>query len=309
MAVPLIAVVGPTAAGKTSCAVAVARRCGGEIVSADSRQIYRGMDIGTGKDMAEYGDVAVHMVDIAPAGYRYNLFEYLRDASAAIADIESRGHIPVVCGGTGMYVENLLKGIVLPQVPADPEFRRSLAGLSLPELAAMLAQTKTLHNTTDVDTPARAIRALEIERYYAAHPDEAECARNPRPRPALIVGVEVDRDVRRERITRRLRHRLEQEDMLGEVRRLLDGGIAPDDLIYYGLEYKYLTEHILGRTTYNEMFRLLETAIHQFAKRQMTWFRGMERRGFHIDWISGSAGPEAFAGRTMELYNSKFGAI
>ena len=306
---PLIAVVGPTAAGKTACAVAVARRCGAEIVSADSRQIYRGMDIGTGKDMAEYGDVPVHLVDIAPAGYRYNLFEYIRDAGAALDDIAARSRMAVVCGGTGMYVENLLKGVVLPQVPADPEYRLSLAGKTLAELADMLAGTKTLHNTTDIDTPARAIRALEIERYYAAHPAEAEAARTPRPRPALIVGVEVDREVRRHRITQRLRRRLEQEDMLGEVRRLLDSGIAPDDLIYYGLEYKFLTEHLLGLTTYAEMFRLLETAIHQFAKRQMTWFRGMERRGFHIEWIAPEGGPEAFADSVLALYRSKFGDI
>ncbi len=306
---PLIAVVGPTAAGKTACAVAVARRCGGEIVSADSRQIYRGMDVGTGKDMAEYGDVPVHLVDIAPAGYRYNLFEYIRDAGAALDDIAARGRMAVVCGGTGMYVENLLKGVVLPQVPPDPEFRSSLSGKTLEELAEMLAKTKTLHNTTDIDTAARAIRALEIERYYAAHPAEAEAARNPRPRPALIVGVDVGREVRRERISRRLLHRLEEEDMLGEVRRLLDSGIAAEDLIYYGLEYKYLTEHVLGLTTYDEMFRLLETAIHQFAKRQMTWFRGMERRGFDIEWISADEGAEAFAGTVMDLYRDKYGEI
>lgn len=306
---PLIAVVGPTAAGKTACAVATAALCGGEIVSADSRQIYRGMDVGTGKDIGEYGAVAVHMLDIVPAGYRYNLFEYIRDAGAALDDISSRGRIAVVCGGTGMYVENLLKGIVLPQVPPDPGYRASLAGKTLAELTAMLARVKTLHNTTDTDTPARAIRALEIERYYASHPREAQAARNPQPRPALIVGVDIDRDERRRRITARLHHRLEREDMLGEVRRLLDSGIPPENLIYYGLEYKYLTEHLLGLTSYDEMFHLLETAIHQFAKRQMTWFRGMERRGFHIEWLSGADGPEVFAERTIDLYRNKFGNV
>lgn len=286
MNIPVIAVVGPTASGKTRRGVALARHVGGEIVSADSRQVYRGMDVGTGKDLADYGtDVPYHLIDVAPAGYKYNLFEYLRDARRAIADIKGRGRLPVVVGGTGLYVESLLKGVAMPEVPRDEELRKSLEGKSLAELAAMLASMKTLHNCTDVDTVQRALRALEIEYYYLAHPAEAEQARNPQPLDALVIGIDIPREQRRKLISERLRRRFEQEDMLAEVRRLLDSGIAPDDLIYYGLEYKFITLHAIGQITADEMFTALETAIHQFAKRQMTWFRGMERRGFTIHWL------------------------
>lgn len=302
---PLIAIVGPTASGKTARGVDLARRIGGEIVSADSRQIYRGMDVGTGKDLADYGtDVPYHLIDVAPAGYRYNLFEYLRDARAAIDDIRGRGRVPVVVGGTGMYVESLLKGIEMPEVPRNEDLRRRLASKTLEELTAMLAAIRPLHNTTDTDTPARALRALEIEDYYARNPEEARKARQGRPLDALIVGVDVPRDDRRRLITARMRRRFDSEDMLGEVRRLVADGVDPENLIYYGLEYKYLTLHLLGRISRQEMEQGLETAIHQFAKRQMTWLRGMERRGFTIRWLPYDLAPAEFTDRVVELWKA-----
>lgn len=300
---PLLVITGPTASGKTGRAVDCARILGGEIISADSRQIYTGMDIGTGKDLADYGtDVPYHMIDICPAGYKYNLFEYLRDADRAIADIEARRRRPIVCGGTGLYVESLVAGLRLPEVPVNPELRESLRGRSLPELTAMLASMKQLHNTTDVDTVARAIRAIEIRTYYDAHPEEAENASRStaRRRNAVVVGVAIDRDSRRERISRRLRSRLD-EGMLAETQRLLDSGIAPADLIYYGLEYKYTTLHLIGQLTYDAMVSGLETAIHQFAKRQMTWFRGMERRGIPIHWLSCDLPRDEFVGEVKKI--------
>ncbi|MDE6468093.1 MAG: tRNA (adenosine(37)-N6)-dimethylallyltransferase MiaA [Muribaculaceae bacterium] len=300
----IIAVVGPTACGKTRRGVALARHFCGEIVSADSRQIYRGMDIGTGKDLADYGtDVPYHLIDIADPGHKYNLFEYLRDARRAIAGIKARGKRPIVVGGTGMYVENLLKGIELPEVPANPELRESLRGKSLEELTAILAATKKLHNTTDVDTVQRAIRAIEIETYYAAHPDEAAKAHNPMPADALLIGIDIDRDNRRRLISERMRRRFDSENMLDEVRSLIDSGVTPDDLIYYGLEYKYLTLHVIGRMSRPDMERELEIAIHQFAKRQMTWFRGMERRGFHIHWLPWDIPDDEFINAVETLDN------
>lgn len=300
----LIAIVGPTASGKTARAVHLAKAIDSEIVSADSRQIYSGMDIGTGKDIEEYGTVPVHMIDIVPAGYRYNLYEFIRDASAALDDIAGRGKMPVVCGGSGMYIENLLKGLVLPTVPPDPEFRKQMAGFSLPELTQMLSTIRPLHNNTDTDTAARAIRALEIERYYSAHPQEAHLARNGKPRKALVIGVSVDRDARRARISARLRYRLEEQGMVQEVQRLLDEGVPADTLLYYGLEYKFITLYLQGKLQYDDMVKELETAIHQFAKRQMTWFRGMERRGFTIHWLDGSLEPHAFTDQIISLATS-----
>lgn len=300
----IIAVVGPTACGKTRRGVALARHFSGEIVSADSRQIYRGMDIGTGKDLADYGtDVPYHLIDIADPGHKYNLFEYLRDARNAITDIQARGKRPIVVGGTGMYVENLLKGIELPEVPANPELRESLRGKTLEELTAILAATKKLHNTTDVDTVQRAIRAIEIETYYAAHPDEAAKAHNPVPADALLIGIDIDRENRRRLISERMRRRFDSENMLDEVRSLIDSGVTPDDLIYYGLEYKYLTLHVIGQMSRPDMERELEIAIHQFAKRQMTWFRGMERRGFHIHWLPWDIPDDEFINAVETLDN------
>lgn len=281
----VLAVIGPTACGKTRRAVELARFYNGEIVSADSRQVYRGMDIGTGKDLAEYGDVPYHLIDIVPAGYKYNLYEYLRDCRKAVADIEDRGKLPIIVGGTGMYVESFLKGMALPEVPANPLLRQSLADKDLRELTAILAGMKDLHNTTDVDTPARAIRAIEIETYYREHPEEAKTVRGGDAVPSVIIGLNIDRDKRRERISGRLHRRLEQENMCAEVEGLLASGIKPDDLIYYGLEYKYLTLYVTRAISRTQMEQELEIAIHQFAKRQMTWFRGMERRGFDIHWL------------------------
>lgn len=283
--IDLIAIIGPTASGKTPFAAALAHRLHTEIISADSRQVYRGMDLGTGKDLADYTvqgqAIPYHLIDIADPGYKYNVFEYQRDFLSAYTDMRNRGLLPIVCGGTGMYVESVLRGYRLLPVPENPTLRQQLEGRSLQELTQLLSRYKTLHNTTDVDTPKRAIRAIEIEEYYAHTPVEERSFPQLR---SLIIGLQIDRELRREKISRRLRQRLD-EGMLDEVRRLLSQGIAPDDLIYYGLEYKYLTLHLIGQLTYEEMFTQLETAIHQFAKRQMTWFRGMERRGCTIHWI------------------------
>ena len=296
----LYVITGPTASGKTSKAVALARAIDAEIISADSRQIYRGMDLGTGKDLADYGEVPYHLIDICDAGYKYNLYEYLRDYNEAYNDIRSRGKNVILCGGTGLYVESVLKGIELPQVPQNKALRESLEGKSLEELTAILSQMKTLHNSTDVDNCKRAIRAIEIQTYYQENP-HLEVATKPHPiENALVIGVDIDVDNRRRRITERLKTRL-ADGMIDEVRRLIDSGISPDDLIYYGLEYKFLTQHVIGETTREEMFRLLEIAIHQFAKRQMTWFRGMERRGFHINWLPWNLSDEEFVQQVLNL--------
>lgn len=282
----MLAVVGPTASGKTSLAVDVALALGNtEIISADSRQVYRGMDIGTGKDLGEYkrGEIVVpsHLLDIVDAGEKYNLFEFQRDFLVSYNDIVGRGAFPLMCGGSGMYVESVLKGYRLLPVPENAALRESLEEKSLEELTAILSQYKTLHNNTDTDTKKRAIRAIEIEEYYRTCPVEERSFPQIR---CLTVGVAVDREVRRERISRRLRDRLDN-GMVAEVQGLLDSGVTPDQLIYYGLEYKYLTQYIIGELGYDEMVKGLEIAIHQFAKRQMTWFRGMEKRGVHIHWI------------------------
>ena len=281
----LIAITGPTASGKTPFAAALAAGLDSEIISADSRQIYRGMDLGTGKDIADYTvngkQIPYHLIDIAEPGYKYNVFEYQRDFLQAYESIKQKGCLPVVCGGTGLYLESVLKGYRLLPVPENPELRTRLANKSLEELTEILKGYKNLHNTTDVDTVKRAIRAIEIEEYYV-HTSVDE--RSFPQLNSLIIGVDIDRELRREKITRRLRQRLD-EGMVDEVRRLLEQGIPADDLIYYGLEYKYLTLYVTGKLTYEEMFSQLEIAIHQFAKRQMTWFRGMERRGFTIHWI------------------------
>ena len=282
----LITILGPTASGKTPFAAALAHELNTEIISADSRQIYRGMDLGTGKDLADYTvdghPIPYHLIDIADPGYKYNVFEYQRDFLISYESIKQKGCLPVLCGGTGMYLESVLKGYKLMPVPENPELRARLANHSLEELTEILKQYKTLHNSPDVDTVKRAIRAIEIEEYYAVHPvPEREFPKLN----SLIIGVDIDRELRREKITRRLKQRLD-EGMVDEVRRLTEQGISPDDLIYYGLVYKFLTLYVIGKLTYEEMFTELETAIHQFAKRQMTWFRGMERRGFTIHWVS-----------------------
>ena len=288
----ILVITGPTATGKTRLAALVADRLGGEVISADSRQVYRGMDIGTGKDMSDYTvdgrKVPVHMVDIVDAGYRYNVFEYQRDFLKVFEEMTARGVFPVVCGGSGMYVDSIVSGYRLVQVPVNEQLRAMLAGRSLEELTEILSRYKSLHNSTDVDTVKRAVRAIEIADYYASHPvDESPFpVRNP-----LVAAVFVDRETRRQRISERLRVRLD-EGMIEEVQRLLAGGIHPDDLIYYGLEYKYITLYLMNRISREEMIQKLEVEIHRFAKRQMTWFRGMERRGIAINWIDGSMSDE-----------------
>ena len=289
----MITILGPTASGKTTLAAHLAARIGGEIISADSRQVYRRMDIGTGKDLDDYvvdgKQIPYHLIDIAEPGTKYNLFQYQQDFHDAYNDIKSRGATPILCGGTGLYIEAALKGYALSPVPQNPELRARLEGKSLEELTGMLVSLKqkngsVMHNTTDVDTAKRAIRAIEIETYNAEHPTEE---RQMPKIDSLVIGVNIDRESRREKITKRLRQRLDN-GMVEEIRSIIDSGVAPEDLIYYGLEYKYVTEYVIGKTTYDEMFRSLEIAIHQFAKRQMTWFRGMERRGTMIHWIDAS---------------------
>ena len=320
----MITILGPTASGKTSLAAALAARInsldaaswggntqGAEIISADSRQVYRGMDIGTGKDLEDYTidgkQIPYHLIDICEPGTKYNLFEYQQDCYDAYLDIQKRGVLPILCGGTGLYIESVLKGYRLSPVPQNQELRDRLVGKSLEELTVILQELKAktgsnMHNRTDVDTAQRAIRAIEIETHNLEHPMPE------RELPAvdsLIIGVSIDRDARREKITRRLKQRL-QEGMVDEIVTLLDKGIPAENLLYYGLEYKFVTEYVIGKTTYEAMFRSLEIAIHQFAKRQMTWFRGMERRGFTIHWIDALQPMEQKVDQVMELVkNSK----
>ena len=282
---------------------------GAEIISADSRQVYRGMDIGTGKDLADYTihgkQIPYHLIDICEPGTKYNLFEYQQDFYDAYQDIQKRGAFPILCGGTGLYIESVLKGYHLSPVPQNPELRESLAHKSLEELTLILKELKAktgsnMHNRTDVDTAQRAIRAIEIESYNLEHPMPE------RELPAvdsLIIGVSIDRDARREKISRRLKQRLD-EGMVDEIKGLLDRGIPAENLIYYGLEYKFITEYVIGKTSYDEMYRGLEIAIHQFAKRQMTWFRGMERRGFTIHWVDALQPMEKKVETVLELMRS-----
>lgn len=296
----MIVVTGPTATGKTRRAVDLAKAFDGEIISADSRQVYRSMDLGTGKDLEEYGYIPFHLIDICPAGYRYNLFEYLRDFQIAYDDINARGRLPILCGGTGLYVESVVNGVRLPDVPENPQLRASLASKTLDELTQILAEMKTLHNVTDVDTVKRAIRAIEIQSYYKEHPDKAVLTKPHPMKDVTIIGVEIDREARRQRISSRLRSRLDN-GMIDEVKSLIDSGISPDDLIYYGLEYKFITLHVIGQLSFDVMLAKLEIAIHQFAKRQMTWFRGMERRGFKIHWLPYDLPTDEFVERVKEI--------
>jgi len=326
----MITILGPTASGKTPVAAALAAALpsapdggiGGEIISADSRQVYRRMDIGTGKDLADYTvtslpsgrpgggaspiEIPYHLIDICEPGTKYNLFQYQQDFFDAYQQIQSRGAVPILCGGTGLYIEAVLKGYQLSPVPQNPELRASLEGRTLDELTTMLRELKAktgtvMHNTTDVDSCQRAIRAIEIETYNLENPLPR---RELPPVDSLIIGIDIDRELRRQKITRRLKARLD-EGMVDEVRRLLDEGIPADDLIYYGLEYKFLTEYIIGHLTYDEMFRQLEIAIHQFAKRQMTWFRGMERRGFTIHWIDATLPTADKIAAILRLYQTE----
>lgn len=300
----LITILGPTASGKTPLAAALASRLDSEIISADSRQVYRGMDLGTGKDLADYTvadkTIPYHLIDIVDSGYKYNVFEYQRDFLEAYQSVCERGKLPILCGGTGLYLEAVLKGYRLIPVPENPELRNRLSDKSLDELTRILSSYKKLHNSTDVDTVKRAIRAIEIEEYYLTQDVEE---RSFPTINSLIIGVDIDRELRRKKITRRLKQRLD-EGMVDEVRQLIDNGVSPDDLISYGLEYKYLTLYVIGEFTFEEMFHQLEIAIHQFAKRQMTWFRGMERRGFTIHWIDASLPMEQKVDSILNLLNT-----
>ena len=293
----LITILGPTASGKTALAAQLAYELDGEIISGDSRQVYRGMTIGTGKDLDDYivdgHAIPYHLIDICEPGEKYNIFQYQQDFLRAWRGVQSRGKWPILCGGSGLYIESVLRGYALSPVEQNPELRRRLEGKSLDELTRILLNLKaetgsTMHNTTDVDTPQRAIRAIEIETFNAEHPTRLRQMEAP---DSLVVGVAIDRDERRRKITARLRRRLD-EGMVDEIRGLLAKGIKAEDLIYYGLEYKYVTLYAIGQLSYEEMFRQLEIAIHQFAKRQMTWFRGMERRGCRIHWIDAASSIE-----------------
>lgn len=297
----LITILGPTASGKTSLATRLAFELNGEIISADSRQVYRSMDIGTGKDLSDYVvdgvHIPYHLIDIVEPGYKYNLFEYQRDFLLAYNAIRQNGRQAILCGGTGLYIESILKGYKLVPVPENPILRAELEMYELPQLTEKLKTYKQLHNTTDVDTKKRAIRAIEIEEYYLEH--EAEIPEFPKIN-SLVIGVDIERELRREKISKRLKSRLDEE-MVDEVKNILARGVAPDDLIYYGLEYKYLTNFVIGKMTYDDMVSELEIAIHQFAKRQMTWFRGMERRGFTIHWIDATLPMETKIQKILSL--------
>ena len=326
----MITILGPTASGKTPVAARLAAEIGGEIISADSRQVYRRMDIGTGKDLVDYvvrnqesgvsRQISYHLIDIREPGTKYNLFEYQQDFFDAYEAIQSRGAVPILCGGTGLYIEAVLKGYHLSPVPQNQALRDSLEGKSLAELTQMLTDLKAktgsnMHNTTDVDSCQRAIRAIEIETAvladqttpnpsYSGGEKVTVALRELPPVDSIIIGIDIDRELRREKITRRLKARLE-EGMVEEVKALLDEGIPADDLIYYGLEYKFVTEYLTGKITYDEMFTRLEIAIHQFAKRQMTWFRGMERRGFKIHWIDATLPMEEKVSQIIQIVNCK----
>ena len=332
---PLLTILGPTACGKTAVATHLAalfatereasRVSGGfpaEIISADSRQVFFGMDIGTGKDLADY-DVAVqrdgreelihipyHLIDIAEPGTKYSVFHFQRDFHRAYQDICSRTRIPILCGGTGLYIESVLRAYNLVEVPVNPELREKLEGKSLEELTALLATYKLLHNTTDVDTARRAIRAIEIEEYYRqnglSHTMPESAGGVPASLPSLTIGLDIPRDMRRQRITARLQRRLQEENMTEEVQRLLDEGVPAEVLLSYGLEYRYITLHLLGQLSFDEMAHQLEIAIHQFAKRQMTYFRGMERRGVSIHWIDATRPINDLADEIFRLFLASF---
>ncbi len=301
----LLVITGPTASGKTSLAVAVASRVGGEIISADSRQVYRGMNIGTGKDYDEYisngRQVAIHLTDIADPGYKYNVFEYQRDFKKVYYDLKKRNVFPVVCGGSGMYIDSIISGYRMPKVPPDMELRTLLENKSMEELITLFRSFREPHNITDIDNKKRLVRAIEIEYYISKNPENATTFPVLNP---LVIGVKVERDLRRYRISQRLKMRLDA-GMIDEVKNLLDSGVGQETLIYYGLEYKYITLYLTGKIQYDEMVRSLETAIHQFAKRQMTWFRGMEKKGVKINWIDGLLPVEQKAGTVMKLLYEK----
>jgi tRNA dimethylallyltransferase len=300
---PLLTILGPTASGKTALAAHLAYEIDGEIISADSRQVYRGMDIGTGKDLSDYEikgrHIPYHLIDIRDAGEKYTLFHYQQDFHRVFRDIADRKKIPILCGGTGLYMESVLKGYRLLDVPENPALRASLSGKTLEELTEILASYKKMHNSTDTDTKKRAIRAIEIADYQAKQQAE-ELTFDPID--SLIIGIDIDRELRRQNISSRLKKRLD-EGLIDEVKQLLQSGVTVEDLLYYGLEYKFVTLYVIDSLSYDEMFAQLETAIHQFAKRQMTWFRGMERRGFTIHWIDAALPLDEKVGKCLELWS------
>jgi tRNA dimethylallyltransferase len=283
----LLAVTGPTASGKTLLAAFIASRLGGEIISADSRQVYRNMNIGTGKDYDDYvidgKSIPYHLVDIVHPGVKYNVFEYQRDFISAYNDLKARGVFPVVCGGSGLYIDSIITGYRMYEVPPDANMRSALEKKSMAELTSILSTYKKLHNKTDLDSKKRLIRAIEIEHYQSS--GKKQVSRFPALK-VLVTAIGLDRETRRRRISERLKLRL-AGGMIDEVKKLLTDGVSSETLIYYGLEYKYITLYLMGRLSYEEMTCELETAIHQYAKRQMTWFRGMERKGTVIHWIDG----------------------
>lgn len=299
----LIAILGPTASGKTTLAAHLANHLNGEVISADSRQVYRNMDLGTGKDLADYvidgKKIDYHLIDIVDAGYKYNLFEYQRDFLKAYDYVIQRGRQPILCGGTGLYIEAVLNGYNLVEVPENSELRISLQNKSLVELKEILQTYKSLHNDTDVDTTKRAIRAIEIEEYYKHNNIEK---RNFPKIEHVVFGIDIDRELRRQRISKRLKQRLD-EGMIDEIKSIINSGVSAEDLIYYGLEYKYVTMYIIGQLSYQEMYNSLEVAIHQFSKRQMTWFRGMERRGFTINWLDYNLTTEEKIEKIIDVLN------
>jgi tRNA dimethylallyltransferase len=297
----ILVVTGPTASGKTALASAVAHRVGGEIISADSRQVYRGMNLGTGKDYHDYlvdgSPIPFHLIDIVDPGYKYNVFEYQRDFNKVYSDLKRRKIFPVVCGGSGMYADSIISGYKMFEVPPDSGLRVELEKKSMEELKEILLTYKNIHNTTDLDTKKRVIRAIEIE--HSSRNKAKQGIEFPKVK-ALLTGIIFERDKRRKMITERLKQRLDS-GMVDEVKNLIDQGIDTETLIYYGLEYKFITLFLTGKISYSEMVRDLEIAIHQFAKRQMTWFRGMERRGIKIHWIDGMLPIEEKVEKVMAL--------
>ncbi len=303
MSYNLITILGPTASGKTSFAAQLAKDLDTEIISGDSRQLYRGMDIGTGKDLSDYTvdgvKIPYHLIDIKDAGYKYSLFEFQKDFDNAFLSISEKRKIPILCGGTGMYIESVLREYQLLDVAPNAILREELASKTLGELVDLLGTYKRVHNSSDTQTTRRCIRAIEIAEYYKNNPVED----NVRPDiTSLTIGVDIERDLRREKITKRLKSRLD-EGMIDEVKGLISGGCSSEDLIYYGLEYKFVTQYVIGELSYQEMFSKLEIAIHQFAKRQMTWFRGMEKRGTKIHWVSATLPIEEKIQFVKELLN------
>jgi tRNA dimethylallyltransferase len=300
----LVTVLGHTAGGKTAFAAQLADRINGEVISADSRQVYRGMDIGTGKDYEDYRvgkrQVPVHLIDIMDAGYEYNVYLFKQDFLRVYTDIIDRGRMPVMCGGSGLYIEAVLRNYKLLHVPVNQELREDLEQKSYEELAGILKLYGPLHNVTDTVNRKRLIRAIEIAIYQGLEASESGDEYDLLP---LVLGIRFERMVRRERITWRLHQRL-KNGLVEEVETLIKQGVPTEKMEYYGLEYRYITEYLLKKVTYEQMVEKLNHAIHQFAKRQMTYFRGMERRGIPIHWIDGKLEMEEKLEQAVALFQA-----